>query len=91
MAFATSNVNKSVFGNLKVTYGDWSGAVGDANGTIAVEGGRCFLAKFTDQDNVTNPGQEIPTFISTTGTTTLTVSIANRQTVTSGRFIIIHA
>jgi hypothetical protein len=46
MAFATSNVRRSVFGDLKVTAGDWTGSAGDANGTIAVEGGRVYLSEF---------------------------------------------
>ena len=90
MAFATTNVRKSAFGDLKVTAGDWSGAAGDVNGTIAVEGGRVYLAEFTSQDSSNGPGQEIPVSVSTSGAVT-TVSIANRQTVTTGRFIIIHA
>lgn len=91
MAFATSNVRKSAFGDLKVTAGDWTGSVGDANGTLAVEGGRVYLSEFTSQDSSNGPGQEISSFISTTGSNTITLSIANRQTVAAGRFIIIHA
>ena len=91
MAFATSNVRKDAFGSLKVTAGDWSGAAGDANGTLAVSGGRVYLSEFTAEDSSGGPVQTIPSFISSTGTSTITMSIANRQTVTNGRFIIIHA
>lgn len=91
MAFATSNVNKSVFGNLKVTYGDWTGSAGDADGTFTVEGGRVYLARFSDQDSSGSPIQIIPSWISSTGTSTITVGVSNRQVVTTGRFIIIHA
>ena len=91
MAFATSNVRRSAFGDLKVTAGDWSGSAGDANGTITVEGGRVYLSEFNSQDTNNGPTQFIETFVSSTGTNTITVSIANRNTVVTGRFIIIHA
>lgn len=92
MAFATSNVRKAAFGDLKVFAGDWTGSAGDANGTFTVEGGRVYLARFDSQDSNNGPEQEIPVFISTNaGTGTITLSIANRSTVTTGRFIIIGA
>lgn len=92
MAFATANVRASRFGDLKVTAGDWTGSAGDANGTFTVEGGRVYLAKFDSQDSSNGPEQEVPVFISTNaGTGTIVLSVANRQTVTTGRFIIISA
>lgn len=92
MAFATANVRAGRFGDLKVTAGDWSGSIGDANGTFTVEGGRVYLARFDSQDSANGPEQEIPVFISTNaGTGTITLSIGNRSTVTTGRFIIISA
>lgn len=91
MAFATSNIRKSVFGDLKVTAGDWTGSAGDANGTFTVEGGRVYTAEFNTQDSNNGPTQEINAFVSSTGTNTITVSIPNRSTVVTGRFIIIHA
>jgi hypothetical protein len=92
MAFATSNVRKSAFGDLKVTAGDWTGSAGDSNGTLNVEGGRVYLARFDSQDSTNGPEQEIPVFISTNaGTGVITLSIANRATVATGRFLIISA
>lgn len=91
MAFATANLRKSVFGDLKVTVGDWTGAAGDANGTVTVEGGRIYLAEFNSHDSTNGPTQYIETFISSTGSGTITLSVANRNTVSTGRFIIIHA
>lgn len=93
MAFATANVSKSYFGNLNVTYGDWTGSAGDANGTLTVEGGRIYLMDFSIQDNTTasTPGQYVDCFVSTTGTGNITVSVPNRQTVATGRFIVISA
>ena len=93
MAFTTSNVRKGVFGDLKVTAGDWAEtAVGQANATFTVEGGRVYFARFDSQDSSNGPDQEVPVLISTNaGTGTVTLSIANRQIVTTGRFIIIGA
>lgn len=91
MAFATSNVNKTVFGNLKVTYGDWSGSVADTAGSIGVEGGRVYLANFSSQDS---SGAQIMWPVKVSGSTsgaTTTVTVYNTAAVTAGRFIIIHA
>lgn len=93
MAFTTANVRKGAFGDLKVTAGDWSEtAAGQANATFIVEGGRVYFARFDSQDSSNGPDQETPVFISANaGTGTITLSIANRQIVTTGRFIIISA
>lgn len=93
MAFATANVRKGAFGDLKYTAGDWSEtAAGQANVTFTVEGGRVYFARFDSQDSSNGPDQEIPVFISTNaGTGQVVLSIANRQIVATGRFIIISA
>ncbi len=91
MAFATSNIRTGRFGDLKVTAGDWTGSAGDANGTFGVEGGRIYLARFDSQDSANGPDQETPVFISSTSGSVITLSVANRATVTTGRFIIISA
>lgn len=93
MAFATSNVRRSAFGDLKVTAGDWSGSQGDNNGTFTVEGGRVYSHEFVSQDSTNGPDQWIPTFIFSVNasSSTITLSIPNRQNVVLGRFLIIHA
>lgn len=93
MAFSTSNVRRGTAGDLKITAGDWAETLaGQANATFTVEGGRVYLAKFDSQDSSNGPEQEIPVFISTNaGTGTVTLSIANRQVVAAGRFIIVSA
>ena len=89
MAFAKTNVQTSSFGDLKVTYGDWTGTVGDAAGTIGVEGGRVYLAQFTVQDT-DSPGEGgVPVSVSTSGSVT-TITVYYPDTVTTGRFLIIH-
>lgn len=93
MAFATANVRRSALGDLKLTAGDWTEtAAGQANVTFTVEGGRVYFARFDSQDSTNGPDQEIPVFISSNaGTGTITLSIANRQIVATGRFFIVHA
>ncbi len=91
MAFTTSNVHKTVFGDLKVTYGDWSGSVADTAGSIGVEGGRVYSANFSSQDS---SGAQImwPVKVSTsTSGAVTTVTVYSTAAVTQGRFIIIHA
>lgn len=91
MAFATANVQKNVFGSLKVTHGDWSGSLGDANGTITVEGGRVYQCSFTGQDSSgTYVSMPVGYSVSTTDALT-TITIRNDCAVTVGRFLIIHS
>ncbi len=92
MAFATANVRTGRFGDLKYTCGDWSETVaGQANATFTVEGGRVYFTRFDSQDSANGPDQEVPVFVSSTSGATTTLSIANRQIVAVGRFIIISA
>lgn len=93
MAFSTANVRKGAFGDLKYTAGDWSETqAGQANVTFPCEAGRVYFARFDSQDSGNGPDQEIPVFISVNaGTGTVTLSIANRSIVTTGRFLIISA
>jgi hypothetical protein len=92
MAFTTANVRTGRFGDLKYTCGDWTEtAAGQANVTFTVEGGRVYFSRFDSQDSSNGPDQEIPVFVSSTSGATTVLSIANRQIVTTGRFIIISA
>lgn len=91
MAFSTSNVQSGkLFGGVNTYIGDWSGALGDAPGSITLGGGRVYLAHFEDQDATGSPVELVPCSVSvTSGVITLTVN--NRNAVTQGRFIIIYA
>ncbi len=92
MAFATANVRKGAFGDLKYYAGDWTEtAAGQANATYTVEAGRVYFARFDSQDSANGPDQEIPVFVSSTSGALTTLSIGNRQVVSTGRFIIIGA
>ncbi len=93
MAFAYTNVRKGTAGDLKLTAGDWTGTVGDASGTISVEGGRVYSALFYTNDLTSPANIPVPvTWPAASGsTTTVTVHNRDRNTVATGRFIIIHA
>lgn len=90
MAFATSNIRAGTIGNLKLIAGDWTGTAGDANGIFAKQRGRLYLADFSSSQDV-GTSQEIPTMIASTTTLVANIGVANRKTVTAGRFLIIHA
>ena len=89
MAFATSNVRRGVCGDLKLTAGNWTGAVGDASGTISVEGTQMYFVSFETNDT-TGPSQKVPVTWSTSGSVT-TITAHNREAVSGGTFLIIHA
>lgn len=89
MAFATTNIRKGTAGDIKITAGNWTGAAGDASGTIAVEGSQVYSVIFTTNDS-TSPSQFVPYTYSVSGSVA-TVTVHNRETVTGGTFIIHHA
>ena len=89
MAFATSNQQTSYFGNMKITYGQWSGADADAAGTLTVQGGQVWLAEFVSQDS---SGKYEPAQLkySVSGTAgILTITVYNLAAVTNGRYLIV--
>ena len=91
MAFATQNVQGSAFGNLRVTYGQWTGVLGDASGTIGVAGGQVWVALFVTQDSSgAYMHADLRYTTSTTGSVT-TITVYNHAAVTNGRFLIIHS
>ena len=91
MAFAAANVQRTSLGSMWRTYGTWSASVGDAAGSIAVEGGKVWVAHFSSQDS---SGAQLmwPVKISTsTSNNVTTVTVYNLGAVTAGRFIIDHS
>lgn len=93
MAFSTSNVASTYFGNMHMTYGQWTDTV-DADsttGTVTVAGGQVWFCEFVSQDS-SGKYQIAPMKYSVTGTAgVLTVTIYNLAAATNGRFIIISA
>lgn len=84
MAFGTSNIRKGLAGDLKLTAGNWSGAKGDASGTIAVEGSQLYGAQFLCNSS-SGPVQSVPYTWSVSGSV-ITITVHNRETVTGGNF-----
>ena len=89
MSFATSNVKTASAGNLNVLVGDFTAAVGAADGTITVGGARVYLSHFYDGNDTTPTTIPLPVKISLSGAlSTVTVNVSGG--VTAGRFIIIY-
>lgn len=84
MAFTTSNVKTDTSGGNLVLLGEWSGAAGDASGTITLKGGRVYSALFQDQDSDFGD-RPTPVDVSVS-TGTITVTVHNHNDVTNGRF-----
>lgn len=91
MAFTVSNATKTVFGNMNVYKGNWSGLAGDPPGTIVLGGGNVYLSEFTP-DITAGPMQinAVPVSWSSTNGV-LTATVYNTAAVASGTFLIIYA
>lgn len=90
MAFTTTNIQSGVFGNMKYFAGDWSGSVGDASGTITLNGGRVYLPMIYNQDAASGEDRPTPVDITASGST-ITVTVHNHSNVTNGRFLFIFS
>lgn len=90
MAFATTNIQSGVFGNMKYYAGDWSGSVGDASGTITLNGARVYLPIVYNQDAASTEDRPTPVDITASGST-ITVTVHNHSNVTNGRFLFIFS
>jgi len=95
MAFTQANQQTASLGNLKAYVADWTGTVGDSDGEITLKGGRVWLCNIVNQDTVraTGTGYAIrPTPYSVDVTSgTITITVKNRHTVTTGRLLIIYS
>jgi len=88
MAFTTSNLKKSSVGNMNQLLGQWTGAVGDTDGTVTLKGGKLYEANFLIQDGDQGDDSPVPVTISESSGT-ITVTVHNRATVTNGRLKIL--
>lgn len=89
MPFATSSVRRENLGSIRCLVGNWTGNVGDANGSYSVKGGQVYLSNWHNQDSGQTEDKPTPNSISVT-TGTITITIYNKQNVTEGRFILIY-
>ena len=88
MAFATSQIKTESIGSSWLTTGKWTGAVGDAAGTITVRGQEVLSADFYHNKATGGPVNK-PEVSWTASAGIATVTVANYATVTAGRFSII--
>jgi hypothetical protein len=90
MAFATTVLaSVPIGGSIRLTYGSWSGAVGDAAGTIAV-GGR-FIGSFwfkNDAATVNNNTAQIFPSVEWDGNVPGNLTVQNQDNVGTGSFLI---
>jgi hypothetical protein len=91
MAFTATNTQRTTVGHLKAIYGTFTCSIGDAAGSINVDGGRVWLASINGQDS-SGAMQMHPFKISTsTSGAVTTITVYNLTGVTSGRFFIIYS
>lgn len=83
MAFATSNLARDNGGSVLILRGTWTGAQGDAVGTVTGTG-QALSADFRPNTS-TGPSSVIQTRISNSSGT-WTVTVPNTETVTAGTF-----
>jgi len=90
MAFATTvRFTGSIAGPMRVTMGDWSGAYGDAPGTISV-GGR-YVGSLWFKNDTTSVNQltsQVFPKVEWDGNNPGTLTVENQDAVTTGSFII---
>ena len=91
MPFATTNVRRSnLGGGHKITTGDWTGQVGDATGTIVVQGGVVHAAEFRENLAGSTIRANWSDAAGTAGNTR-TLTVENIAAVTAGKFWILHS
>ncbi len=90
MAFSTSNIQVSYSPPLKIMFGDWSGNVGDAAGTISV-GGNYIGSLWFKNDAATSANAaatQIFPVVQWNGLIPGALTIQNTDNVGTGSFII---
>lgn len=86
MPFAATVRHTGVEGDFRYVSGDWTGAVGDADGTFAVATGYPVSVDFWNADAENSREKPLVDFSTTSGITTYTIH--NHMGVTTGRFLI---
>ena len=88
MAFSTSNIQAGYSPPLKLVIGDWSGAYGDAAGTLSIGGRYVGSLWFKNDPTGTNPTTQIFPVVNWDGNVPGTLTIQNQDAVGTGSFII---
>lgn len=88
MPFSTSSVSKQGLGNGRyLTTGDWSGAVGDATGTVTLTGANVYGFQFWS--NVAGGYVQAAASYTVSGNL-ITFTVENVSAITDGTFFVIH-
>jgi hypothetical protein len=82
MAFTVSNAKYSADGELNRYIFDWTGSVGDDDGSITLKGGRVYMCHLYNQDS--DGDKPTPCNISV-DSGAITITVGNRSDVTNGR------
>jgi len=90
MAFTRTNSQSASLGNLKALVGEWTGSAGDATGTITLKGGRLWFCQIMNMDDTSQTPRPTPYSVSES-IGTITITVYNTHTVTTGRFLIIYS
>lgn len=89
MAFSTSNIQVAYAPPLKVMVGDWSGASGDAAGTLSIGGRYVGSLWFKNDSTTTNQfTSQIFPVVNWDGNVPGTLTVQNQDTVGTGSFIV---
>lgn len=89
MAFSTSNVQVCYAPPLKILLGDWSGAVGDAAGSVSIAGQFVGSIWFkNDSTSVNQNTSQIFPKVEWNGSNPGTITVENQDNVTTGSFLI---
>lgn len=88
MAFSATILGQGgVYPGFRIITGSWSGAAGDAAGTVSF-GGAFQGSLWFDNDANTNSNQIFPAVSSSSSGNISTITVQNQDNVTNGTFII---
>jgi hypothetical protein len=93
MAFATQNPRTvNLGGGLRVFAGNWTGTVGDAPGSLTVQGAQVYVAEFRSLLSSDPYADRVPvSWAAGTASGTVTFTIPNNNTVAGGSYYIVTA
>ena len=92
MAFATTNPKSmNLGGGLRLYWGGWTGATGDAAGSLTVQGGTLVFAFFR-ATAAGDPAHVVPVSSAAgSADNTRTLTVYNNQDVTVGSYVVMTA
>lgn len=80
----------NVAGGLQLTYGDWTFTESAVSESLALKGGRVYLAVFTSEDSTGALDFGKVRYTASTSGAVTTLTIFGKEGVTTGRFVVLH-